>query len=187
LLDDGTGEARLYTDEPKTEGAEQRFVPRGRPLGAFGAATVRTLAQGRYLSSIELVGESSRPLLPAAAVVDVPSSWHPGEQWTWRFVAEDKATTLDATITMVGRENFTMKDGKTQVEVVRLDQAITISGDRSITLQRKVWFAPSLGVPVRVEESAAGTDTSGRPVDRQTTADLVTTEPSDYSIIPDQP
>jgi hypothetical protein len=187
LLGDASGSATLYADEPQTDGAEQRFVPRGRPLGMFAASTVRTPAQGRYLAVLELTGEPGRRLLGAAPVSDVPSSWRVGDRWTWRLVAEDKRTTLDAALTLVGRETLTLKDGKTQVEVVRVDQAMTLAGDRSENVARKVWFAPSLGVPVRIEEHVTGTDTAGRAVDRQTTADLTSTEPTTASIVPDQP
>ena len=181
LLDDDSGDSRFFVGDATSE-RTQRFDAAGGPaLGMFGAYTARVVSQGRYLTELELRGEPGRRFVAAVPVLDVPSTWRPGDRWSWRLVADDGKTTLDATSSVVGRDHVTLADGRTQVETVRVDSTYVLGGDRSVTVTRKLWFSPSLGVPVRVEERSSGTDQSGRSAARDATMQLAATEPGSAS------
>jgi hypothetical protein len=176
-----SGDAHLVAGEAAADGT-QRFDPQDGPtLGTVAGYTSRVVHDGRYLTELELRGQPGRRFVAAVPVLDVPSTWRPGDRWSWRLTAEDGKTTIDATSTVVGRETATLADGRTQVDAVRIDATIVLSGDRSITVTRKLWFAPSLGVPVRTEEHSSGTDQTGRSVTRDATIQLAATEPGTTS------
>lgn len=184
LLGDDSGDSSLSVGEAAADGT-QRFDARDGPaLGSFGAYTARVVSQGRYLTELQLRGEPGRRFVASVPVLDVPSTWRPGDRWTWRLTAADGGTFLEATSSVVGRETVTLADGKTEVETVRVDSTFTLGGDRSITITRKLWFSPSLGVPVRTEERSTGTDKDGRSVARDATIRLAATEPGSTSVVP---
>ena len=184
LLGDDSGDSHLSVGQAAADGT-QRFDARDGPaLGVFGAYTARAVSQGRYLTELELRGEPGRRFVAAVPVLDVPSTWRPGDRWTWRLTAADGRTSLGATSSVVGRETITLADGETEVETVRVDSTFVLGGDRSITVSRKLWFSPSLGVPVRTEEHSTGTDKDGRSVARDATIQLAATEPASTSVVP---
>ena len=184
LLGDDSGESRLSVGEAAADGT-QRFDARDGPaLGVFGAYTARVVSQGRYLTELQLRGEPGRRFVAAVPVLDVPSTWRAGDRWTWRLTAADGGTSLEAASSVVGRETITLADGETEVETVRVDSTFVLGGDRSITVTRKLWFSPSLGVPVRTEERSTGTDQDGRSVARDATIQLAATEPGSTSVFP---
>jgi hypothetical protein len=177
LLADDSGDTRVHAGQATSEGV-QRFDAAGGPgLGLFGAYTTRVNTQGRHLTELDLRGEPGRRFVSAAPVLDVPSTWRPGDRWAWRLAAEDGRTTVEATSSVVGREVVTLPDGRTEVETVRVDSTFVLGGDRSVTVTRKLWFSPSLGMPVRTIERSTGTDAGGRAVDRDVVIQLTATEP----------
>ena len=108
--------------------------------------------------------------------LEIPRTLRIGESWTWSGASEDAGTTLDATTKVVAFDEFALQDG-TRVEAVEYEWVATIGGDRSMRIERHVWFAPSLGVHVRIEEVATGTKLDGSPYEKRSEVHLVHAAP----------
>ena len=167
---------------PQEAGA-QRIDVRGQALAVAGE-TVRYDRPGRRAYVLDLWTGDAEPVRFSSSegFLDLPSTARPGATWAWTGSSDDGRTSIDASLRYVGRSRTAMASGR-EVEVVEYEEALRLGGAHNLTITRKVRFALELGLPVRVEETASGTNASGSSVDRQVTFELTDTDPAAEPVV----
>ncbi|HVM10742.1 MAG TPA: hypothetical protein VM345_19935 [Acidimicrobiales bacterium] len=169
-------EAR-YRVGPSTSGAQRVDAP----YLMITSELVRYDGPGRRAFELLVATGGRAPLRfrSAAGFVDVPVAEPDGAVWTWSATSDDRRTSLDATLRLVGAGTRTVGATGRSVDVVEYTVDISLGGDHSMRIARHVWFAPELGLPLVVDERVNGTDGAGSAVDRRVVVELERDEPLD--------
>lgn len=173
---DQTVEIRVVVG-PHTAGA-QRIDVEGSVI-ALSGETVRYDGPGRRAFVLDVwTGDAERVRFTSQdGFLAVPSLVRPGSSWSWAGESGDRRTSLDSSLRLLGIRRATVAGGR-ELDVVDYEQAITLGGDRSLTITRRVTFAPEIGMPVSITEETKGTNATGSPLDRTVVFELSGTEPA---------
>lgn len=121
---------------------------------ASGAIVQPQRQTGRTVSALcrrsgDEVGTAGRVLLEARALEALPQAT------SWEWASPDGSS--KGTVTLVGREKLRLRNFGELDCLVLLDEGTASSGDRTATIERKVWLAPGLGcVQERTKISSGG-------------------------------
>lgn len=167
---------------PETSGA-QRIDVDGNVL-ALAGETVRYDGLGRRSFVLDVWTGDAEPVRFTSqdGFLAVPTVIRAGSSWSWAGQSTDRRTSLDASLRLIGQRRVTYAEDR-EIDVIDYEQTVTIGGDRSLTITRKVAFAPEIGLPVRIDEETKGTSAAGSTIDRSVVFELTSSEPAPKPVV----